>query len=466
MMSATRLQATPALSGARSAESLSTRYSSVRRFTESLIQGLAPEDMVVQSMGDVSPTKWHLAHTSWFFEQFLLMPHLADYVALNPTYLFLFNSYYTQAGERHCRAQRGYISRPTVAEVLAYRRHVDEAMLALIAGADEARLAQLASLVELGLNHEQQHQELMLTDIKHVFSVNPLRPVYRSLPQASSARPAAPVRWLEFAEGVAWIGAGERAPDAPGAEFRYDNEEPRHREFVNAFALANRPVSNGEYLEFMEDGGYRRPELWLSMGWATVEAEQWTEPFYWEKRDGRWCCFTLTGMKEIDPAEPACHISYFEADAYARWAGARLPTEAEWEVAAATVPEHGNFVESARWHPQPAGSADVAAVPPRDAGGAWTRVGGSVPAPAPAGGLLAMYGDVWEWTRSQYEPYPGFRPAAGAVGEYNGKFMCNQFVLRGGSCATSVTHIRPTYRNFFPPEATWQFTGFRLAREL
>ncbi len=423
-----------AASPATDRDALASRYLEVRRFTETLVEGLAPEDMVVQSMPDVSPTKWHLAHTSWFFEQFMLMPQLVDYAPLNPTYLYLFNSYYVQAGERHCRAQRGYISRPTVAEVLAYRRHVDDAMVALIGRADEARLEAMRPLLALGLNHEQQHQELMLTDIKHVFSVNPLRPVYRSAPEAEPRPTAAPVRWVEFPERLAWIGH-----DPADGRFAYDNEEPRHRELVHDFALASRAVSNGEYLEFMEDGGYRRPELWLSLGWAAREAGQWTEPFYWEKRDGAWCTFTLTGMKPIDPAEPVAHVSYFEADAYARWAGARLPTEPEWEVAAADVPVRGNFVEAGRWHPAPATGAEP---------------------------LLQLYGDLWEWTRSQYLPYPGFRPAPGAVGEYNGKFMCNQFVLRGGSCATSLTHIRPTYRNFFPPEATWQFTGFRLARDL
>ncbi len=423
----------PEVTASPAPDALPERYLEVRRFTESLADGLVPEDMVVQSMPDVSPTKWHLAHTAWFFEQFLLMPHLTDYVALNPTYLYLFNSYYVQAGERHCRAQRGYISRPTAGEVMAYRRHVDEAMLTLLAGLDEGRLAQIRPLIELGLNHEQQHQELMLTDIKHVFSVNPLRPVYRSVPAATPRREAPPLRWLEFPERVAWIGHG-----ADG-RFAYDNEEPRHRQLVHGFALASRAVTNGEYLEFMEDGGYRRPELWLSLGWATREAGQWTEPFYWERRDGDWWAFTLTGMKPIDPAEPVSHVSYFEADAYARWAGARLPTELEWEVAAAGLPLRGNFVESGGWHPAPASGH---------------------------GALLQMFGDVWEWTQSPYGAYPGFRPAAGAVGEYNGKFMCNQFVLRGGSCATSVTHIRPTYRNFFPPDATWQFTGFRLARDL
>jgi ergothioneine biosynthesis protein EgtB len=413
----------------RSGATLAERYREVRTFTERLTDGLAPEDMVVQSMPDVSPTKWHLAHTSWFFERFVLMEHLPGYAPLHETYLYLFNSYYQQAGERHCRDQRGYISRPTVAEVMAYRRHVDEAMAELLGG-DAGHVGEVEPLVTLGLHHEQQHQELLVTDIKHVFSVNPLRPVYREGAVGRGGEGARPRGWVGFEGGVCEIGHA-------GGGFAYDNEGPRHREFLEPFELADRLVTNGEYLAFMEDGGYRRPELWLSLGWATVQENEWTEPFYWERRDGAWMLFTLGGMREVDPAEPVCHLSYFEADAFARWAGARLPTEAEWERAAG-APRDGNFVEEGRFHPSA----------------------------APAGtGLRQLYGDVWEWTASPYTPYPGFQPAAGAVGEYNGKFMCNQFVLRGGSCATSRSHIRSTYRNFFPPEATWQFTGVRLARD-
>jgi ergothioneine biosynthesis protein EgtB len=414
-------------------DSLVGRSAAVRRFTERLCEGLETEDYVVQSMPDVSPTKWHLAHTSWFFETFLLREHLEGYRPLNDGYAFLFNSYYVHAGERHCRAQRGYISRPTVAEVYEYRRHVDENMRRLLEDADDALLATLRPLVEIGLNHEQQHQELLLTDLKHVFGVNPLRPVYR--PRARvAAESAIALEWIGYEGGLHGIGHD-------GDSFAYDNEGPRHQQFVQPFELANRLVTCGEYLQFMRDGGYRRPELWLSMGWAAARENHWMEPFYWENRDAEWRVFTLDGMREVDPAEPVCHLSYFEADAFARWAGARLPTEAEWEVAAATVPIEGNLVETGNYHP-------VAA-----------------PAAGGSGRLLQMYGDVWEWTQSQYTAYPGYRPPPGALGEYNGKFMCNQFVLRGGSCATSATHVRPTYRNFFPPDATWQFSGLRLARD-
>ena len=414
---------------------LAERYRAVRQFTERLCEPLETEDYVIQSMHDVSPAKWHLAHVSWFFETFILKPHLPGYAPLNPQYAYLFNSYYVQAGARHCRAQRGYLSRPTVAEVYAYRAYVDEHMAHLFDTADDGLRQTVTPLVEIGLHHEQQHQELLLTDLKHVFSVNPLRPVYRSAEPGGRAS-APPLTWVSFDEGLHEIGHA-------GDGFFYDNEGPRHRSFVDAFRLASRLVTNGEYQAFMDDGGYQRPELWLSMGWATREEQGWTAPFYWEQHDGLWQSFTLAGLREVDPHEPVCHVSYFEADAYARWAGARLATEQEWEVAARTVPVRGNFVEAECYHP--------------------------VAAEAPAAGgspLLQMYGDVWEWTRSQYSPYPGYEPLPGALGEYNGKFMCNQFVLRGGSCATSVTHIRPTYRNFFPPDACWQFMGIRLAKAM
>ena len=407
------------------------RYRSVRALTEELARPLAPEDTVVQTMPDVSPTKWHLAHVSWFFETFLLRPFAPGYRPLDERYAFLFNSYYVQAGSRHCRARRGEITRPTLAEVMAYRSHVDEHMERLletgIAANDE-----LMRRLEIGLNHEQQHQELLLTDIKHVLSNNPLRPAYLDVP-AERGAPAPAMGWLPFDGGLALIGH-------EGPAFAYDCEGPRHRHYLEPFELASRPVTNDEVMAFIEDGGYRRPELWLSEGFATVQSAGWARPFYWEERDGGFEVFTLAGMRALDPQEPASHISYFEADAIARWMDARLPTEQEWELASAGVPIEGNFVDDRRFHPAPVQAAG-------------------------ANGYAALYGDIWEWTRSQFQPYPGYRPEDGALGEYNGKFMCNQFVLRGGSCATSRDHMRPTYRNFFPPDAAWQFTGFRLARD-
>lgn len=409
------------------------RYRTVRAATTALTRGLVPEDQVVQSMPDVSPTKWHLAHTTWFWETFLLVPHQPGYELHHPEYPFLFNSYYVQAGERHCRAQRGYLSRPTVDEVGLYRAHVDQAMEAFLEGAGDRHSPEVLYLVELGLNHEQQHQELMVTDLKHVFSVNPLRPVYRENPQVQAPDPG-PMGWVEVPEGihaVGWAGPG----------FAYDNEEPRHRCFLEPVSMADRLVTCGEYLAFMEDGGYSRPELWMSAGWAAAQEGGWTEPFYWEKRNGEWWVFTLSGMRPVDPHEPVCHVNWYEADAYARWAGARLPREEEWEVLVAGVPVEGNLVESRRFHPTGVGRA------------------------SPERPLRQLFGDVWEWTSSPYSPYPGFRTAPGAVGEYNGKFMVNQFVLRGGSCATPASHLRHSYRNFFPPDASWQFTGIRLARD-
>jgi ergothioneine biosynthesis protein EgtB len=408
------------------------RYQAIRRQSESLCTSLVAEDYVVQSMPDVSPTKWHLAHTSWFFETFLLQPHLPDYKPFNPHFAYLFNSYYVTVGDRHCRQNRGLLSRPTVAEVYAYRKHVDAAMVRFLANLNGLQLRELESVIEIGLHHEQQHQELMLTDIKHVFWVNPLRPAYRE----QTAEPTAsvpPMRWVRFAEGVRSIGHD-------GAGFSFDNECPRHRVFLDAFQLGSRLFTNGEYQQFIDDGGYRRADLWLSMGWATVQQEQWEAPLYWIRQDGQWFNHTLSGLRQVNVDEPVCHVSYFEADAYARWAGARLPSEAEWEVASELSPIEGNFVESERHHPAPLAED-------RD-------------------GLSQMFGDVWEWTRSAYLPYPGYQPPAGALGEYNGKFMCNQFVLRGGSCATPASHIRRTYRNFFPPDTRWQFMGFRLARDV
>jgi ergothioneine biosynthesis protein EgtB len=407
------------------------RYRRVRHDTEVLCAPLVCEDYIVQSMPDVSPTKWHLAHTAWFFETFLLSPHVPGYVPFDPHFAYLFNSYYVGVGDRHCRQNRGLLSRPTVAEVYEYRRHVDEAMERFLSGLDGAELGRLGPIIELGLHHEQQHQELMLTDIKHVFWVNPMRPAYRGRVAEEGVARRGPLDWVGVDGGVRWIGHD-------GDGFAFDNEGPRHRAFLEPFQIGSRLVTNGEYKAFMEDGGYRRAELWLSLGWATVRAEEWQAPLYWVQDGGHWLNHSLAGMRPVDDAEPVCHVSYFEADAYARWAGARLPTEAEWEVAAGGVPVTGNFVGAGRFHPAPA------------AGG---------------GRLEQMFGDVWEWTGSGYLPYPGYRPAPGALGEYNGKFMCNQFVLRGGSCATPSDHVRRTYRNFFPPDARWQFSGIRLARD-
>jgi ergothioneine biosynthesis protein EgtB len=416
------------------------RYLEVRSFTEKLAEPLATEDYVVQSMPDVSPTKWHLAHVTWFFETFVLLPHLDGYEPLDPAYQYLFNSYYLGAGERHCRDQRGYLSRPTVEEVYSYRRHVDRHLGELLDGRlDPGKSKEILRVLEIGLQHEQQHQELLLTDIKHVFSVNPLRPRYCSTggDRERGQQDVPPLGWLPTREGLFEIG------HELGSGFAFDNETPRHRYFVQGFELADRLVTNGEYLEFLEDGGYARGELWLSEGWAAARANGWSEPFYWEEKDGEWHCHTLGGSGPVDMAEPVCHVNYFEADAYARWAGARLPSEQEWEVVAARHPVEGNFVESGRFHPAPAAA-------------------GGEEGPA----VEQLFGDVWEWTRSQYSPYPGYRPLPGTLGEYNGKFMSNQFVLRGGSCATSVSHIRRTYRNFFPADASWQFSGIRLARDV
>src|SRR5688500_10435921 len=347
------------------ADALLSHYQHVRCFTEALCQPLAIEDYVIQSMPDLSPTKWHLAHTSWFFETFVLAAAAPGYCPPYPAYSYLFNSYYVGAGERHCRANRGLLSRPTVEEVYQYRAHVDAHMRALLEQLDATQLAQVAPLVVLGLHHEQQHQELMLTDIKHVFSVNPLRPVYR--PRAANVGGAAgPQQWVGCSGGLHWVGHD-------GNGFAYDNEGPRHRVYLEPFALASRLVTNAEYLAFMEDGGYRRAELWLSLGWAVAQENEWAEPFYWEKRDGAWWLFTLSGMRRVEPDEPVTHLSYFEADAYARWAGARLPTEAEWEIAAAELPVQGNLVDAGALHPR--ATAQSAGEP----------------------ALQQMFGDVWEW---------------------------------------------------------------------
>ena len=409
---------------------LAAAYAAVRGQTEALCDPLQTEDYVVSSMADVSPTKWHLAHTTWFFETFVLAPHEPAHRSLDARYAFLFNSYYVQAGERHCRAQRGLVTRPTVAEVFAYRAHVDAAMRRLLARIADDQAHPAHALVVLGLHHEQQHQELLVQDIKHVFWTNPMRPAYRSMSDAAAAV-AAP-GWQAFGEGIHRIGATD-------AGFSYDNEGPPHRVFLEPFRLASRLVTNGEYLSFIDDGGYSRPELWLSAGLAAVRERGWTAPLYWERAEDGWTEFTLAGTRPLAAAEPVVHLSYYEADAYARWAGHRLPTEAEWEVAAGGVPVEGQFVESGRLHPLPAPSGD---------------------------GLRQLYGDVWQWTSSAYVAYPGYQPAPGAIGEYNGKWMADQWVLRGASCATPRSHARATYRNFFPSDARWQFAGVRLASGL
>jgi len=412
--------------------SLLDRFVTVRGQTEALCKPLETEDYVVSTMTDVSPTKWHLAHTSWFFETFVLAQFDASYVTPNPRYAFLFNSYYVQAGERHCRAQRGLVTRPTVAEVFAYRAHVDAAMQRLVDRvADDAQHPALP-VIELGLHHEQQHQELLLTDIKHVFWMNPLRPVYRA---TSGGRRAAgdDLGWVSMPAGIYRIGH-------EGGGFSFDNESPAHRVFVDEFRMANRLVTNAEYLQFINDRGYHRPELWLSNGWATVRASNWEAPIYWERTADGWTEFTLAGQNPLELESPVTHVSYYEADAFARWAGARLPTEPEWEIAAANTPVDGAFVESENYHPAPASS------------------------PAHDGELRQLYGDVWQWTQSAYTGYPGYAPAAGAIGEYNGKWMSDQWVLRGASCATPRSHARLTYRNFFPSDARWQFMGIRLAK--
>jgi ergothioneine biosynthesis protein EgtB len=409
------------------------RYEEVRAQTARLAAVLSEEDCAVQSMPDASPVKWHLAHTTWFFETFVLERFERSFEPYHPAFRVLFNSYYNGVGEKHPRPQRGVLTRPSLHEVRGYRDDVDQRMAALL-GADEAP-AEAIALAELGLHHEQQHQELILTDVKHLLSLNPLTPAYHKPWPLAAVAPRRDA-WLEFAGGLVDIG------DA-GGHFAFDNEGPRHREFLRSFCLAEFPVSHGEFLEFVEDGGYSRPELWLSAGWDAVQANGWQAPQYWGRSDGRWRLFTLHGMAEIDPHTPLCHVSYFEADAFARWRGARLPTEAEWEhaaVASGVDASRGNFVESGALHPMP-------------------------PSAALPGVLNQIYGDVWEWTQSSYAPYPGFRATADAIGEYNGKFMCNQYVLRGGSCATPAAHIRATYRNFFPADARWQFSGVRLARD-
>jgi ergothioneine biosynthesis protein EgtB len=414
------------------------RFQQVRKQTEALVQPLSAEDCQLQSMPDTSPAKWHLAHLTWFFETFVLEKFEPGFKPFNASFRVLFNSYYNGVGDKYPRPQRGLISRPSLDEVLAYRAQVDERVLKVMAATKTSH--ELAQLIALGLHHEQQHQELLLTDIKHALSFNPQHPAYARRWPLAGIHPQ-PVRWHSY--GGCQVSHGFDA--AQDGEFAFDNETPRHAVFVAPFELASRLVTNGELLAFIADGGYQRPELWLSMGWEWAVKGQSRLPLYWQEQAGAYQNFTLHGLVDLDPNTPACHLSYFEADAFARWSGARLPTEFEWELAARALPEtavqSGNFVENSAFHPLPQQEADH--------------------------GLPAqMLGDLWEWTQSNYNPYPGYKPWEGLVGEYNGKFMCNQFVLRGGSCATPRSHMRASYRNFFPPEAQWQFSGVRLARDV
>ncbi len=412
----------------------------VRSQSLALCAPLTSEDMMVQSSADASPAKWHLAHTTWFFETFVLREFVPGYQPFHKDFIWLFNSYYNAVSDQPEKKLRASFSRPTAEEILAYRHHVDAAMEDFAAG--EIPEAARERIV-LGLNHEQQHQELLITDVKHAFWSNPLHPAYAQGTDAiRSAGKAEPVRWVEFAGGVAEIGYQDPA-QRTGLEFSFDNETPRHKVYLNPYRLASRPVSCEEYLAFMEDDGYKRAELWLSEGWNTVRAEGWDAPMYWRRGEDGWEVFTLRGFVPLQDlmATPVCHISYFEADAYAHWAGKALPTEAEWETAAVAAPIAGNLMDSGKLHPQ-AGSG--ASQLEQDA-------------------VAQLYGDVWEWTVSAYLPYPGYHPLPGALGEYNGKFMCNQMVLRGGSVATPASHIRASYRNFFAPSTRWQFSGVRLA---
>jgi ergothioneine biosynthesis protein EgtB len=415
--------AEPALPGI----SLLERFKAARGRTVALVAPLSAEDACVQSMPDASPAKWHLAHTSWFFENFVLADRAPAYKPFHERFSYLFNSYYFTVGQMHLRPRRGLLTRPSLPEILDYRAYVDAAVEQLLEQ-QCGDATELDFLLTLGIHHEAQHQELLLTDIKHLLAQNPLLPAYLDLPPPTAAAPAT-LEWIPGAAGEVEIGHGS-------AGFAFDNETPRHCVLLQPHSIASRPVTNAEYREFIRNGGYRDPALWLSDGWATVLEEAWTRPLYWQGDLEQE--FTLGGLRPIEPAAPVCHLSYFEADAFARWTGTRLPTEAEWEAAASCRPIAGHFADSREFQPRP---------------------------PAADGDLKQLYGDVWEWTASPYAPYPGFRPLAGSLGEYNGKFMCSQMVLRGGSCATPVDHVRPSYRNFFYPRQRWQYAGLRLARD-
>ena len=409
---------------------MAIRFKTVRRQTHNLCAPLTVEDYVIQTMPDVSPPKWHLAHTTWFFETFLLIPFLRSYRVFHAQYGYLFNSYYETVGDFYPRRLRGLLSRPTTQAIYQYRAYVDEHIGQLIESIAGEQWDLCRNRLILGIHHEQQHQELMYTDIKHIFATNPLRPAYQTM-TGGPGNPPATIEWLPYEGGVTTIGN-------KGEGFAYDNELPRHHVYLEDFGCASRLVTNGEYKEFIAAGGYRQPQYWLSDGWKLIREHQWTTPLYWERVENEWWSMTLSGMRKVDDNEPVCHVSYFEADAFARWSGKRLLTEAEWEHIAENIDVHGNFCETGRLHPVPA---------------------------QPGRSPRQIFGDVWEWTQSPYVPYPGYRTPEGAIGEYNGKFMCNQMVLRGGSCVTSSTHIRASYRNFFFPADRWQFTGIRLGED-
>lgn len=455
---AARAQARNDPSSRLSRTALMARYRSVRAATEQLAAPLSPEDQMLQSMEDASPVRWHRAHTTWFFETFVLKPLVPGYRPVDAAYDYLFNSYYQAVGPQYPRPARGLVSRPGVAEITAYRGRVGAAIAALAESADDAIWAEAAPLIELGLHHEQQHQELIVTDLKHALSFNPLRPAIYAAPDWPAQAGVPAQGWTAHDGGLVECGHDTRDPEAG---FAYDCEGPRHRQWLDPFALADRPVTNGEYLSFIADGGYTTPRWWHAEGWDRVTREGWQAPLYWWREGGRWHSYTLSGPRPVNPAEPVCHVSFFEAAAYAAWASealgmaVRLPTEFELEHAARQHAVEGRFAgpePGARaLHPAPAGHGSS-----RGPDGTGSRTGGP----------QQLYGDVWEWTLSAYAPYPGYRPARGAIGEYNGKFMANQQVLRGGSVATPDGHMRPTYRNFFPAHARWQFSGIRLARTL
>lgn len=411
-------------------DELIEKFNRIRTFTEEITDPLEIEDYVIQVAENASPAKWHLAHTTWFFETFLLEKELEDYDPIHPQYSYLFNSYYLQTGVPHCRARRGNISRPTVKQVFEYRESINEHVINLIENATDEQYEEWGPIIEIGIHHEQQHQELLMTDLKYMFSQNPLNIAYKKVDRLK-VKSVSELSWSSFKEGVYEVGHKDN-------DFGYDNEFPRHKTYIHDFELANRLVTNAEFIEFIESGAYGEPKWWLDEGFSTVRDDGWKAPLHWKKKDGEWWQFTLSGMEKVDPNEPVTHMSYYEADAFARWKGYRLPTEEEWEVAAESLKIEGNFADAGHLQPIALQNAKE--------------------------GLQQMFGEVWQWTQSAYSPYPGYEPLPGALGEYNGKFMCNQYVLRGGSCATSKSHFRKTYRNFFHANERWQFTGIRLAR--